>query len=102
MFYALLIPLCVFAVPGFCLGAVAPVWGCLLATDCFSVAGPGFIYVIGGSLVQDELGLWRFPGFLATWQHAVAFAVMGAPVVAGHLVRRWAFGRKAMPLGDSN
>jgi hypothetical protein len=49
--------------------------------------------------VQDELSLWRFLGFLATWQHAIAFAVMGAPVVAGH---RWGFGRKAMPLGDSN
>jgi len=63
MFYALLIPLCVFAVPGFCLGAVAPVWGCLLATECFSVAGLGFIDVIGGSLVQDELSLWRSLAF---------------------------------------
>jgi hypothetical protein len=103
MQYVLYMSVCIFAVPGFCVGAVAPVWGCLLAAECFSVASLGFFCVIGGSLLQDELSLSGFLGFLTTWDHAVTFAVMGAPVLAGHLVRRRVLGpRKARPGGDSN
>src|SRR5215467_7624300 len=97
MLTVLLMPLCVLAVPGFCVGAVAPIWGCFVAAECFSIASLGFIYVIGGSLLHDELSLLRFLGFLITWEHAMAFAVMGAPVLAGHLVRRCVPSRRSMP-----
>lgn len=89
MLDALLLPLYAFAFPGFCVGAVAPVWGCVLAAECFSVASLGFIYVIGGSLLNDEISFWRFLGFLPTSEHFMAFILMGTPILAGRLVRQW-------------
>lgn len=95
MLYLPLILLCVFAVPGFLMGVFAPLWGGLLAAECFLLVSLGFIYVVGGSVLHDELSLWRFLGFLATWPHAAGFAILSIPVLAGHLVRRWVSARKA-------
>jgi hypothetical protein len=87
---------CVLAFPGFFAGMVVPkVWMCFLVAECLTILELGFIYVIGGSLLQDEVSLRNFVVFLFNWKHAIAFAVMAMPVFAGHLVRRWAFAKRA-------
>jgi hypothetical protein len=91
MFYALVVPSAVFAFPGFFAGAIAPrAWICLALAECLALVGLGYLYVIGGSLLQDELTIRGFLHFLINSEHATAFAVMGSPVLAGHLMRRWA------------
>jgi hypothetical protein len=42
MLYLPLILLCVFAVPGFLMGVFAPLWGGLLAAECFLLVSLGF------------------------------------------------------------
>lgn len=77
------------------MGAFIPLWGGLLAAECFLLVSLGFIYVVGGSVFHDELSLWRFLGFLITWPHAIGLAILGVPVLAGRLARMWVLARKA-------
>jgi hypothetical protein len=97
-----LILLCVFAIPGLLLGVFAPLWGGLLAAECFLLVSLGFIYVVGGSVLHDELSLWRFLGFLTTWLHAIGLAILSVPILAGHLARKWVSARKAASSGGVN
>jgi hypothetical protein len=97
-----LILLCVFAMPGFLMGGFAPLWGGLLAAECFLLVSLGFIYVVGGSVLHDELSLWRFLGFLTTWPHAIALAILSVPILAWHLARRWVWAREAASSGGAD
>jgi hypothetical protein len=86
-----LIPLAVSVVICFCAGALSPkIWIGLFLAELFSILSFGFIYVVGGSLLNDALSVSNFLArFFFSLQHALALAFFTAPVLAGHLVRRF-------------
>jgi hypothetical protein len=84
-----LVPLSVSVVICFGAGALSPqIWIGLFLAELFSILGLGFLYVVGGSLLNDALSVSTFLiHFFFSLQHALVLALFSAPVLAGHLVR---------------
>jgi biotin transporter BioY len=83
-----------FAIAGFLAGTMlSKTWTCFAVAECLAILGLGFIFVVGGSLVHDEISIPRFVLFLGTWMHLLVFALTALPVLSGHLVRRLLFAR---------
>jgi hypothetical protein len=84
-----------FAFPAFFVGLISPkVWVCLLAAIVFTVLPLGFIYLIGGAILQDDKSLRGFFVFLVSDRSVVAFVVAATPILIGQIVRRWAFAKQ--------
>ena len=75
-----------------CFGAGAlfsRVWIGLLLAELFSILGLAFIYVVGGSLLNDALSVSSFlvHGYFGL-AHILAFASFSAPVLVGYITRQ--------------
>lgn len=75
-----------------CFGAGAffsRVWIGLLFAEIFSILGLAFIYVIGGSLLNDELSVPSFMAhFYFSLTHAFALTLLSCLVFGGQLTRK--------------
>src|SRR2546427_6169182 len=92
----LLVPFAVSVVICFCAGALLrKIWIGLFLAEIFSLIGFAFIYVVGGSLLNDALSIPTFLShFYFSLQHALAFAFFSAPVLAGYLIREFLASKK--------
>ena len=73
-------------------GALLRIWIGLVIAEILSIAGLACLYVIGGSLLNDELTVRSFLSFFATGYfnlfHASSFAFFSVMVFAGALTRK--------------
>ncbi len=86
----LLLPVAISVAVCFGAGALfSRVWVGLLFSEIFSILGLAFIYVVGGSLLNDELNVSSFMvHFYFSLIHAYAVALLGGLVFGGQLLRK--------------
>ena len=91
-----LVPLAVSVVICFCAGALLrKIWIGLLLAEIFSLIGLVFMYVVGGSLLNDALSVPTFLShFYFSLLHALAFALFSAAVLAGYFMREFLASKK--------